>query len=209
MLGNAMPEQNKQYVHHVRRIIGLMEAHRPEDKQMKTEDPSYKVCGTCRSSKNRKKGSVLVCNVDKDPVLASSNCRHEPSEYIAECSMLRTIDFILDDGGYETVHDRVRKCKCGGDIYSYEDPECKECSDRGSADHLVQGDAKIYEELGKVHSNEMYAEEMRSPSLLHHVVGICPSCDEALICVSTRRAFGKPNMACECSDPDCGYKENR
>lgn len=126
MLGNARPEKNKQYVHHVRRIISMME------------------------------------------------------EKMSKCETTKKLDKMIDKGGYTGMDDRV-----------------------------VQGDVAIHEDMGKEDPRAIYAEEMKSSSLLHHKVGICPSCEDDLICVSTKRAFGKPNMACECNNEKCGYKENR
>jgi len=49
--------------------------------------------------------------------------------------------------------------------------------------------------------------EAQSRSLLHHKVGVCPQCDADMYVVSTKKAFGKSNQACECEH--CGYVENR
>lgn len=49
-------------------------------------------------------------------------------------------------------------------------------------------------------------KELQSRSLLHHKVGVCPQCERDMYVVSTKKAFGKPNQACECEH--CGYVEN-
>lgn len=49
--------------------------------------------------------------------------------------------------------------------------------------------------------------EVQSRSLLHHKVGVCPQCEGDMYVVSTKKAFGKVNQACECID--CHYSENR
>jgi hypothetical protein len=49
--------------------------------------------------------------------------------------------------------------------------------------------------------------EVQSRSLLHHKVGVCPQCEGDMYVVSTKKAFGKPNQACQCES--CNYSENR
>lgn len=49
--------------------------------------------------------------------------------------------------------------------------------------------------------------EIQSRSLLHHKVGVCPQCEGDMYVVSTKKAFGKANQACECVR--CHYSENR
>ena len=62
----------------------------------------------------------------------------------------------------------------------------------------VGGDVKVFEEVPR---------EVQSRSLLHHKVGVCPQCEKDMYVVSTKKAFGKPNQACECEH--CGYVDNR
>ena len=49
--------------------------------------------------------------------------------------------------------------------------------------------------------------EVQSRSLLHHKVGVCPQCEGDMYVVSTKKAFGKANQACQCES--CNYSENR
>ena len=49
--------------------------------------------------------------------------------------------------------------------------------------------------------------EVQSRSLLHHKVGVCPQCEGDMYVVSTKKAFGKANQACECEK--CSYVDNR
>jgi len=70
----------------------------------------------------------------------------------------------------------------------------------------VQGDPQLFEEIEKQDPREVY-EEPQSRSLLHHKAGVCPQCEADMYVVSTSKAFGKSNQACECEH--CGYVENR
>ena len=62
-------------------------------------------------------------------------------------------------------------------------------------------------EMKKKEREAEVPKEAQSRSLLHHKVGVCPQCDRDMCVVSTKKAFGKPNQACECEH--CGYVENR
>ena len=127
---------------------------------------------------------MFTCDLGDFPVLADSECYHEESQFTSTVEVIQSteevLDKMIDKGGYT-----------------------------GMGDHVVQGDTEVFETMGKEDSRAIYAEEMRSPSLLGYVVGTCPSCEEDLVCVSTRKAFGKSNQACECGNEKCGYKENR
>jgi hypothetical protein len=63
---------------------------------------------------------------------------------------------------------------------------------------IAEGLTKIAQEVPR---------EVQSRSLLHHKVGICPQCEGDMYVVSTKKAFGKPNQACQCES--CNYSENR
>lgn len=72
-------------------------------------------------------------------------------------------------------------------------------------------DEAIQKDINRMEENMLketeVPREVQSRSLLHHKVGICPQCEGDMYVVSTKKAFGKSNQACECEK--CSYADNR
>lgn len=109
---------------------------------------------------------------------------------------VRKIRYALDNECFKTDVERMDK-----------QLNLKLVEEEAMDDRAVQGDVKLFMELGKEGPREHYNGDHKM-RVNHYDVGECPSCEDGrMTVVSKKPAFGKSNHACECDK--CGYVENR